>query len=172
MENTTDDIDTVIADTMPPHMETLNGVADDVAAPALTIVPSERKRLTGADIRKKRDLVTEDVEIPEWDGWVTVKALSAKERDDFENSVLVKRGKVKEFQNTNIRAKLAVRTTINPDGTRVWTDDDAEWLGDKNASAVNRIYNVAGRLSGITDADADELEGNSKAAHGGDLSLQ
>ncbi|MEO7102881.1 MAG: hypothetical protein ABI119_06045 [Gemmatimonadaceae bacterium] len=156
---------------LPPHMASLDVKPD--AAPDVPVTPLKveqggipRKRLGSADVRKVRDLKTEDVEVPEWGGFITIKALTAKERDDFESSMLEKKGKTREFKNTNIRAKLVVKCACDELGNRVWSDEDASWLGDKNAHAVNLLYEAAARLSGITEADADELEGNSPGAVG------
>ena len=137
--------------------------------PAITVEDGgapQKRRLTGADVRKARDLKTEDVFVEEWDGFITLKALSAKERDAFESSFMVQKGKKREFVNANIRAKLVVKCAIDEMQNRLWSDDDAGWLGDKNASAVNRLYEAAARLSGITEADADELEKTSSGDPG------
>lgn len=129
--------------------------------------PQPKRQLRSADVRKVRDLKTEEVHVAEWDGYITIKALTAKERDDFESSVLEKRGKTREFTNKNIRAKLVVKCAVDPVSfERMWSDVDAEWLGDKSAHAVNTLYEAAARLSGITEADASELEGNSKRGDG------
>lgn len=151
--------------------EAADYAAPDIQPPSASFAnaPTDsptKRRLTGADIRKKNDIVTENVDV--WDGFVTMKALTAKERDSFESAVLVKKGKSREFSNANIRAKLVVRCAVDEFGHRVWADEDAEWLGDKSAPEVDKMYAVAARLSGITEADADELEKNSKSVAGED----
>jgi hypothetical protein len=138
-----------------------------------TVVVKPR-RLGAGDIRKVRDIKTEEVFVKEWDGLVTIKALSAKERDNFESSVLQKVGRKgeREFTNKNIRAKLVVRCLINPDFSLMYGEQDAEWLGDKNASAINHLYTRCALLSGITEADENELEKNSLNGDGADSSSQ
>jgi hypothetical protein len=135
-------------------------------------MPPAKRFLTPADIRKKNDLVTEDVYVSEWEGWVKVKALTAKERDDFEASFVKKRNGKRDYDPSNMRALLVVRTAVNEDYTQMFGSEAAAWLGQKNASAVNKIYNVASRLCGISEGDEDELSGNSKRTNGSNSGTQ
>jgi hypothetical protein len=106
------------------------------------------------------DITQESVEVPEWGGAVTVRGLTGDERDDFEATCLKGRGKKTEVNLRNYRAKLVARSCIQADGSRLFTDDDAQALGKKSAAAINRVVEVASRLSGITDEDLEELAGN------------
>jgi len=106
------------------------------------------------------DLKTELVSVPEWGGSVTVQGLTADERDDFEATCVKTRGRKAEVNLRNFRAKLVARTCHQEDGTRLFTDDDAAALGQKSGAAINRIFEVAARLSGLTEADLEELAKN------------
>jgi hypothetical protein len=46
------------------------------------------------------------------------------------------------------------------DGARMFSDEDVEELQAKNASALDRLFSAAQRISGLTDEDVEELEGN------------
>jgi hypothetical protein len=126
-----------------------------------TVAPLEeqpKKFLTAGDIRKVNDLITEDVYVEEWGGWLKIKALTSKERDRFENSFVVKRGTKRDYDPQDMRAKLVVLTAINPDYSMMFQPDAWKWLGGKNAAPVNKCYNVASRLCGISEKDEGELE--------------
>jgi hypothetical protein len=60
----------------------------------------------------------------------------------------------------NIRAKLVALTVVDEDGNRIFSDEDAEALGKKSAAALDRIFAVAQRLSGLRPEDVEELAGN------------
>lgn len=117
--------------------------------------------LTRDAILQAKDLPTEDVEVPEWGGTVRVRALTGAERDAFEQSIIEQRGKSTKMNLQNMRAKLVALTVVDEEGNRIFSDEDAKLLGQKSASALNRIFEVAQRLSGLTPADVDELTKNS-----------
>lgn len=106
----------------------------------------------------KGSLKRETVTVPEWGGDVTVQELTALDRDAFEASCVVTKGKSVATNLVNLRAKLVARSVIDAaTGERVFADADAEQLGQLSAAAVNRVFEVAQRLSGLTDADVAEL---------------
>jgi len=133
-------------------------MTDAVAPPVLT---------SREAILATQDLPTETVLVPEWGGAVLVRGLTGKERDDYEAGIMVSRrdgatGKLTQTMNlANVRARLVVRSVVDQTGTRIFADADAEVLGDKSASAVARVFDVAQRLSGMRPEDLDELVGKS-----------
>lgn len=114
-------------------------------------------KLTRDAILYVPDMKTETVNIPEWGGEVLVRGMNGNERDLYERSILVQNGKNTRVNMTNARAKLVVWTVVDEDGKRLFTDADIEALGKKSASALSRIFNVAARLSGITEEDMAEI---------------
>lgn len=128
------------------------------------------KLLTAHDIEAVDDKVIEPVEVPEWGGAVGIRGLTADERDEWEESchreVRDGKGQVKrrEFIAKGVRAKLIARCAVDADGNQLFGRNDAKaikLLGRKSAAAVNRLWDVAARLSGVTEADVEELVGNS-----------
>lgn len=118
-------------------------------------------RLNKQAILQVVDLATEEVEVPEWGGSVLVRGMTGTERDLFETEiVLLRDGKKAELVRENIRAKLVARCIVDDEGERVFEDADIQALGKKSASALDRIFSVAQRLSGITKEDAEELAKN------------
>lgn len=112
-----------------------------------------REAILGADDRR-----TEDVHVPEWGGTVRVRALSGAERDAFEAAIAgVRPDGSRRFNLVNVRARLIALSAVDAEGNRLFTDADVEALGEKSAEAMTRVFEVAQRLSGLTDADVEEL---------------
>ncbi len=118
------------------------------------------KLLTRDDILKAQDLPVEEIEVREWGGLVRVRGLTGAERDAFEQSIVERQGKKARMNLRNVRAKLVALCVVDEQGNRLFTDDDVEALGRKSAAALDRIFEVAQRLSGLTPADVEELLGN------------
>lgn len=123
--------------------------------------------LSRQEVIDAQDFKFEDVPTPEWgEGTgVRIKSLSARERDSYEKSILIKRGsgrkQVQEVDMLNARAKLVVFTAIDETGTLIFTAADVLDLGKKNAAPISRLAEKAMELSGISDDDMEALEGNS-----------
>jgi len=124
--------------------------------------------LTRDEILAANDLVTEEVAVPEWGGSVNVRTLTAHERDVFEESLLTTKGKgrnqTREVKLADARAKLCAVTMLDGEGVQIFNKTDVVELGKKSAGALNRVYDVAARLSGLSSEDMDDLVGNSEAA--------
>lgn len=108
-------------------------------------------------ILSAQDIKRELVSVPEWGGDVYVRALTGAERDSFEASVVEQRGKKQIFHTQDIRAKLVARAVVDESGNRIFTDTDVKALTQKSASALQRLFEVAQRLSGITEDAVDEM---------------
>lgn len=108
-------------------------------------------------ILKAKDVLYEDIEIPEWGGRVRVRGLLGTERDAFEESLHTGKGKQRKVSLFNFRAKLAVRTLVNEEGERIFEDGDYPLLGQKSASGLAKVAETASRLSGLSEQDVEEL---------------
>lgn len=113
--------------------------------------------LTRETILAADDLGRELVNVPEWGGDVYVRGLTGKERDQFEASMIDQRGKSQTVNLQNIRAKLAGLSICDETGKRIFTDADLAALAGKSALALNRVFEVSRRLSGLGDDDVKEL---------------
>ena len=119
-----------------------------------------REEILGAD-----DIQVELIEVPEWGGDVWVKGMTGQERDKFEDELIIrstvgkgrKTTQVSEVSLADIRAKLCSMTICDKDKTRLFTEKDVKALSKKSAAALQRVFEVAQELSGITDDDIDEL---------------
>lgn len=143
-----------------------------------------RDQILNARAQRKTMLV----DVPEWfdGGQVILVELSGKERDQFDAEMITVGGNGSQKLNLrNVRAKLCAKAIANPedfeletddkgrviaarlkDGIatprRLFTDIEANDLGDLSASALDRVFSAAQRLSGITKEDIKELTGELK----------
>lgn len=124
------------------------------------------KCLTRADILNANDIQKERVNTPEWgkDGYVFVKALTARERDRWEASLYETKGRGTNVEivskRDDMRARLAAITICDETGQKMFEVADIDALSQKSAKPIDRIFAVAQRLSGITKEDVEELEKN------------
>jgi hypothetical protein len=116
-----------------------------------------KSALNKAAILEVKDISIEKVEVPEWGGYVYVKGLTGSERDQFEASLVTGRGKESTVNMANIRAKLISLTICDEAGVRLFAEADAPAIGKKSAAALQRIFEVAQRLSRIGNDDIKEL---------------
>ena len=112
--------------------------------------------LSKEDILNSNDLVMETVNVPEWGGDILVQSMTGSERDELERSVY--HDGIKDFDN--IRAKLCVMSIVDEDGDKLFSLADIKDLGQKNCKALDRVFAVAKRLSGIGKQEILALKKN------------
>lgn len=113
------------------------------------------KVLTRDDILSAQDMVIECVnDVPGWGGSVYVRGMTGTERDAFEVSL---RNSDNSLNLANIRAKMLVKVICDETGKRIFNDADIPALAHKSAAALDFLFKVAQRLSGLADADVKEL---------------
>ena len=103
------------------------------------------------------DLKRELVEVPEWGMSVYVATMTGTERDAFESSTVTVRGKKKDINLNNFRARFLVKVLVDETGERIFSDADATDLGKKNSTILTRLFEVAQKLNGLGDEDVEEL---------------
>lgn len=118
--------------------------------------------LTREEILNASDLVTEMVNVPEWGGNVYVRCLTGEERDELESLVVQdKSDGNSKVDLTNFRARLVALSVVNEKGDRIFTLDDVVKLGKKSAKALEKVFNVAERLSSLRNKDSENAIKNS-----------
>lgn len=109
-----------------------------------------RDKILAAD-----DLPREKVQTDEWAPsgapFVYVRGMTAAERDAWEQDMSAQQSRPGRPVK-NVRASFVVRSIVGEDGERMFKDVDAEALGGKNAAVLDRLWDVARRLSGYGDA--------------------
>lgn len=113
------------------------------------------------------DIQTDKVFVPEWGDDVIIRGLTGEERDAYEGSRRQIRNLGTPQQEMvliqdNMRANLLVKCIVDENGERLFTDRDAGLLGMKNGRVLDRLFDVAARLSGLNDEEQEKLEGNSE----------
>lgn len=123
--------------------------------------------LTREQILAADDLLTEDVAVPEWGGTVRVRGLTGAERDAFEQGTIEQRGRKVKARLVNIRARLASLCIVDEQGQRLFSEADMVELGRKSARPLDRVWDTATRLSGMSESDAEDLELNFEKGQSG-----
>lgn len=115
--------------------------------------------LAREDILAVSDIEIELVNVPEWGGSVYVKGMTGSERDQFESSIisLGSNGKAQKLNLTDSRAKLCSMTICDQTGKKLFSLADVKALTEKSAAALQRVFMVAQRLSGLGEEDIKEL---------------
>ena len=98
---------------------------------------------------------------PGEESWIYVRELSARERDEFENSLTSGTGKKLKFETKDVRARLAVLVCCDEAGARIFSPDDVDWLSQRPAGILSKIYDAAQQLNNFSDEDVEELVKNS-----------
>ena len=124
------------------------------------------KMLTRGEILDAADLARELVEIPEWQGSVYVQSITGFERDAFESRCIAAR-KNGKLDTKLLKAQLVILSLYDEDGSRIFNENDINGLNAKSGSVIDRLFNIAQTLSGLSDDDVDELAGNSAAVPSG-----
>jgi hypothetical protein len=91
---------------------------------------------------------------------VYIRTMTGRERDAFEASCFQQKGKTRELNMENLRAKLLVRSICDADGTRLFTDADVNLLGNMPADVLDVLFAKAQELSGLASKDVEEMVGN------------
>lgn len=124
-----------------------------------------RRTLSRADILNVNDQRYVEVPVPEWgdDVQVRIRALTAKERDDFEGKIAS--GPAMNYDN--VRARFLALVAVDENNQPLFTEADIPLLGLKSAAALNRIFNVGSPMSGLTKTDVEDLAKNSGSTRAG-----
>jgi len=88
-------------------------------------------------------------------GQVEVRGLTAAGRDEWETRLF--NGRAKNLRN--VRSSL-VSLCVYENGERVFNPNDIEAMGELPAAVIDRLYDIATRLSGIGVSDQERAEGN------------
>lgn len=117
------------------------------------------------------DITYAYVAVPEWaigdedpsTIYAYVRGLTGSERDSFEGSIIVFKGKQRSVNMENARAKLVAKCLVDPNTKEpIYKPNEIVQLGKRSAAVIDRLYDEIRKLSGISDTDDAELKDNLK----------
>lgn len=121
--------------------------------------------LTADEILGMDDIPVEEVTVPEWGNRkVLVCGLTAAAKNAYEASLVDIKGTTRKVRLENATAKLLVRCLVNRQRQPLFTEQQMERLGTKSAGALERLAQVAQRLSAMRQEDVEAFVKNSEAA--------
>lgn len=95
------------------------------------------------------------VDVPEWGGLFRIQSMTGDERDEFEASLSDRKGRttLKSF-----RAKLVGASLVDEDGKPLLSNSyEIAKLGEGPVAPLQKIYNAATALNGMSDEDVASL---------------
>lgn len=109
-------------------------------------------------ILSANDRKTEQVEVDEWGTTVGVRSLSGKERATIMKLTVDKKGNV---DTEKLYSILLTNSLYDPETNEpIFSEEDADALLEKNASVLERLGQVAFRLSGFGEQALVNAEKN------------
>lgn len=120
---------------------------------------SLKEKILAAD-----DLPREPLVVPEWgiteeDGGF-IRGLTGSELDAYQASFRKFRGNTQTITLSDMRSRLVASCLIDGDGNRVFSDKEVRDLGKKSGKVLDRLYDDAARLSGLSEQAQEELAEN------------
>lgn len=114
--------------------------------------------LTRAAILAANDAEIRTVAVPEWGGDVCVRVMNGTQRDQFESAIAARRGVGGEMDAAGLRALLVCLCACDLDGAPLFTRDDLPALEAKSAAVLQRIFDAAAALNGLTPDAAEQAK--------------
>ena len=112
--------------------------------------------LDAAGILAAQDIITDEITVPEWGGRVYIRTMTGSERDTWE---VYAQGQM-TAKTVTIRARLAAICLCDVSGKRLFTDADTAKLAEKSGAALDRVYEAAVRLNGLSADEIEKIEKN------------
>ena len=106
------------------------------------------------------DIKSELVHVPEWGGDVMVYGMTGTQRGELEASILEIKGEDQTVRLQFLKVRMCALTIRDEEGRRMFDDDEIGELGAKSSQAIERIYTVASRLSGMDKKEVEKLAKN------------
>ena len=120
--------------------------------------------LTLQEIIAAQDRTPVEVEVPEWGGAVYVVGMSGDDRDRFDSTWGAKLSASNEdgpIDMAGLRALVVSKTLCDADGVLLLKrESEVTQLGRKSSAALDKIFSLACKLSGIDLGDDDDMVKN------------
>jgi hypothetical protein len=105
-------------------------------------------------ILKASDLKTVDLDVPEWGGAVRLRTMTGFARQEYYRTTATKDGTPK-----NVMEALIVACAVDDKGDPLFTSADISALANKSSLAINRVFEKAAELNGLTQKAVDDIAG-------------
>ena len=105
--------------------------------------------LSKAAILAAQDLRTQTVDVPEWQGSVQVRLLTAAEREEISSIWTAHQSADDATKSTLTRDAMLLRCTVDEAGQRLFDDADLPALKQKSAVAISRVVDAALALNAM-----------------------
>lgn len=118
-----------------------------------------KKFLSATQIFDAPERTYAEIYIKEWDGYVKLRSMTGKERDAWESSLTVQRGRGREKMDLkNFRARLIAKCAVDENDNALFSNKvEIDKLGDRNVAALQKLFNACQALNGMTDEDVATL---------------
>ena len=101
--------------------------------------------LSREQILEADDLKIEEMEVPEWGGYIHVRVMTGAERNQFVKDIL----ELEDSGDLAVRIKLCSIVVVDAKGKRLFTEEDIEALSKKSSKVTDRVYRKAEVLNCI-----------------------
>ena len=106
-------------------------------------------------ILKAQDLKTVDIKVPEWGGVVRIRTMTGIARQEYYRTTSAG----KDGTPKNVMEALVVACAVDEAGNPLFSTGDIKELSNKSAKALNRIFEAAAELNGLTQKSVDDIAG-------------
>jgi hypothetical protein len=111
------------------------------------------------------DDLFEEVYVSEWNGSVRVRSITAAEREKLLQTSVEVSGKSRTINTPLMRVEIVWLAVVDEDGKRLFrSKGELAALGQKSASAIDKVADVALRLAGISDDTGDDTDPKSPSS--------
>jgi hypothetical protein len=141
--------------------ELLIGAGDDEHA---LVAPAPRRFLTAQEVEAADDLPCAELEVPEWGGWLRVRALSLNTYLSIKESAAQLDGSENERELTVSMLSAAL---VDENGHAMFDREGAARLLDKSATAVGKVMQAIARVAGVSPEAVLEAERTFRAGESG-----
>jgi hypothetical protein len=94
-----------------------------------------------------------EVECPEWGGSVLVERAKT-------NKAILYRERLAKLEDINANIGFIIAFCVNEDGSPLFTEADADWLGEQPFSVTNRLAERIAQVNGFTKETQETAEEN------------
>lgn len=115
-----------------------------------------------SEILAAQDSPLESFEVPEWKQTVFLRGLTLDERTAIANEANAMNGASEATKNNVLTRRLVQYGVCDSWGKRIFSDEDFEALGSRNANLLDRLGLKISALSKLGGDDVKELEKNSE----------